>query len=164
LSTKQNAPLTIIVAGLDKGGAPRAAAYPAEMTETAVKAAADWSLKIGRAESEDALKLAKDLPHGSLFPSHKFEPPSIKRETYNSLIKNIQCNEPLAITYKDPWQMIEVGGSVLCEEEEGEGFYLCKVVGMSSDRKQLTCAWVGYPKLPHFKIKRSLVGLISVIK
>ena len=164
LNTKQNAPLTIVVVGLDKSGAPRASAYPADMTETAVKAAADWSLKIGRAESEEALKLAKDLPHGSLFPSLKFEPPSIKRELFNALIKNIQCNDPLAITYKDPWDMLEIGGTILCEEEPGEGYYLSKIIAMSKDRKVLTCAWVGYKGLPHFQVKRSLVGLISVIK
>ncbi len=161
---KQNSPLTIVVVGTDKSGGHRAAAYPAEMTETAVRAAADWSLKIGRAESEEALKLAKDLPHGSLFPSLKFEPPSIKRETYDALIKNITCNEPLAVTYKDPWDMIEVGGTVLCEEAPGEGFYLSKVVGMSSDRKLLTCAWLGYPKLPQFKVKRIAVGLVAIVK
>ena len=161
---KLNSPLTIVVVGLDKSGGHRAAAYPADMTETAVRAAADWSLKIGRAESEEALKLAKDLPHGSLFPSQKFEPPSIKRETYDALIKNITCNEPLAVTYKNPWDMIEIGGTVLCEEDPGEGYYVCRVVGMSKDRKVLTCAWAGYPKLPHFQIKRSLVGLIGVVK
>lgn len=163
MSTKKNAPLTIVVVGLDKSGAPRAAAYPADMTETAVRAAADWSLKIGRAESAEALDLLKTLAHGSLFPSQKFEPPSIKRETFDALLKTIKCTEPLAITYRDPWDMIEIGGSVLCEEEPGEGYYLCKVVGMSKDRKILTCAWAGY-KLPHFQVKRSLVGLIGVIK
>lgn len=164
MSTKKIAPLTIVVVGLDKGGAPRAAAYPADMTETAVRAAADWSLKIGRAESVEALELLKTLPHGSLFPSQKMEPPTIKRELFDALIKSITCNEPLAITYKDPWDMIEVGGTVLCEDEPGEGYYVCKVVGMSIDRKFLTCAWSGYPKLPHFKIKRSVVGLIGVVK
>jgi hypothetical protein len=164
MNTKQTAPLTIIVAGLDKSGAPRAAAYPAEMTETAAQAAADWSLKIGRAESAEALDLAKSLPHGSLFPSQKFEPPTIKRETYNLLIKTIKLNEPLAVTYKNPWDLLEIGGLCLCEEEPGEGYYLCKVVGISKDRKVLTCAWAGYPKLPHFQVKRALVGLISVIK
>ena len=157
-------PQTIVVVGLDKSGAPRAAAYPADMTETAVKAAAEWSLKIGRAESAEALELAKALPHGSLFPSHKMEPPTLKRETYDALIKSITCNEPLAITYKDPWDMVEIGGSVLCEEEPGEGYYLCKVVGMSPDRKILTCAWAGYPKLPHFKVKRIAVGLVAMVK
>ena len=167
MSTKQNATLTMVVSGLDKEGKPRAAAYPADMTETATKAAADWELMLGKVESEEALKLAKDLPHGSLFPSHKVQPPIIKRESYNALLKAISFKAGQGKTAKNDastpakfinsWNAVVAGSIVLHEQKRGEGYFPCKVTAVSSDLQTLTLVWVGYDDLPAQRVRSSLL-------
>lgn len=174
MNTKQNLPPTIVVSGLDKDGKPRAAAYPADMADTAAKAAVDWELMLGKADSEEALKLAKDLPHGSLFPSHKMQPPTIKRESYNALLKVISFQPAPGKAVKDdasksgkfinPWNAVVIGSTVLHEQKRGEGYFPCKVTALSSDLQTLTLVWVGYDDLPAMKVKRNQVGLIAWLK
>lgn len=65
-----------------------------------------------------------------------------------------------------PWDAIAVGSKVLAKSTEpGEdGYYLSTVEEISADKKTLTLKWVGYPKLPPFKVRRLAVGIIAVVK
>lgn len=162
--------LSIVVMGMDKDGKPRAVAYPTEMAEVAVRAASDWKLRVGKAENDAGLALAKNLPQGNLFPSDKMEPPAIKRETYNLLLKTIKLDSETSSPpetksggkYVDPWSLIVKGTTVLATENAAEGYFYCTVVSVAADR--LTLRWTGYPKLPSFQVKRNEVGLIGVVK
>jgi hypothetical protein len=170
LSTKKT-DLTIVVMGMDKDGTPRAAAYPTDMADTAAKAASDWKLRVGKADTDAGLALTKNLPHGGLFPSHKKEPPVIKRETYDLLLKVVRCDEASApaetasdAKYISPWEMIEKGSTVLATEDPTEGYFYCTVIATSKDRKTLTLKWRDYSELPSFQVRRNAVGIIGVVK
>ena len=178
MSTKEKRNPTIVVMGLDKDGRPRAAAYPIEMLEVATKAAETWKLRLGQAQNEGALALAQELPHGEKHDHKKVNAPTIKRETYDLLLKAINCEEKIAAAPKttdtptaqdkfaNPWDAIEIGGTVLWQADPAEGYFPCTVVGVSKDpaRRMLTLRWVGWPKLPSFQAKRIAVGLLAVIK
>ena len=176
LNAKEKRNPTIVVMGLDKDGRPRAAAYPAELLGQAAKAAEAWKLRLGRAENDGALALAQEIPHGEKHNHKKVNAPTIKRETYDLLLKAINCDEKIDETpktsdapadqdkYVHLWEVIEVGGTVLWQADPSEGYFPCTVVGVSKDRKLLTLKWRDYPKLPSFQAKRIAVGLIAVIK
>ena len=144
------------------------------MKQVAVESAAHWELQVGRVVGDRGLALVKDMPNGSLFPAHKMEAPTIKRATYNALLKVVGF-DPLPAEksesdaakpdkYINPWSAIVVGTKVLHQEDGDEGYYFCTVTGVSADLKILTLKWRDCPKLPTFKVKRIEVGLIQVEK
>lgn len=149
-------------------------AYPREMAETASKAASDWKLRVGKVDTEAGLAMAKDLPQGSLFPSSKMEPPVIKRETYNLLLKTINCEvattsskpEP-AIAPRpsaNPWDAIGIGSVVLAQVDKEEGYFPARVEKISGDGKTLYLKWKDYPSPPLFTMRRLVCGLIAKVK
>jgi hypothetical protein len=163
---------TIIVMGLGQDGKPRAASYRGEMAAVAQKDAAVWNLAVGKAETEAALALAKDLPSGELFPSAKMELPTIKRETFDLLLKAVRWSgDPNAKQPKSPeqanslWNVaITVGSTVLAFDRESGGYFPANVEKISADGKSLTCSWDGHPKIPHFTARRLAVGLLPMVK
>lgn len=162
---------TIVVMGLGQDGKPRAASYRGEMAEVAQKDAAVWNLAVGKAETDGALALSKDLPSGELFPSAKMELATIKRETFDLLLKAVKWNgDPTAKQpSKSPeqanslWNAITIGSTVLAFDKESGGFFSANVEKISADQKTLTCSWNGH-KLPHFTVRRLAVGLLPVAK
>ena len=172
MTTKRNQDCTIVVLGIHKDGRPRAAAYSAANEEIATKAAERWKLRLGYACDAAGMELMKGIPSGLQNPFEKVDAPVIKREIYDLLLKVLKP-EPSPIqsqigtaanTGFNPWEMIEVGSTVLWQSDPGEGYFPCSVVGMSNDRKMLTLKWIGYPKLPTVQAKRNAVGLIAVVK
>ena len=180
MNAKPKQTYTIVVFGIHKDGRPRAAAYSADQKAEAEKAASAWKLRIGNAQSDGALALAKDLPKGDAFPSTKFDAPTIKRETYNLLCKALAQEPegtphpkpspnppveglPVAIT-RDLWEAIEAGQTVLWQSDPEEGYFPCIVVSLFNDRQHLTLKWKGYPKLPEFRARRLAVGLLRQAK
>jgi len=160
---------TIIVMGLDKDGKPRAASYLSDTVETAEKDAAAWRLSVGKAETDAARALAKDLPSGELFPSAKMELPTIKRETFNVLLKAVKWESDPAAKRKqsakspeeasNPWDAIAIGSAVLAFDKESGGYFPANVEKISADQLTLTCSWNGF-KLPHFTVRKLAVGLL----
>ena len=63
-------------------------------------------------------------------------------------------------TSLNPWDAIEVGRVVLWRESKDEGWFECKVIAISDDRKTLTLKWRDYPTFKQFDVKRIAVGLI----
>jgi len=182
LNTKPNENLTIIVMGLDKYGRPRAAVYPSDKLAMATTASTKWKLPLGRAESDAALAVAKDLPNGANFPSEKLDAPTVKRETYNLLLKTITCegvpndkavgggtaeksktvDTRSTSTTLSPWDMIQVGSVVLACVDRDEGYFACRVEKISGPT--LTLRWKDFPKLPPFNHRRLAVGLLATGK
>lgn len=178
MNTKPKQTYTIVVFGIHKDGRPRAAAYLAGQKAEAEKAASAWKLRIGFARSDGALALAKDLPKGDVFPSSKFDAPTIKRETYNLLCKALTPEPedsppskspssspvegpPVAIA-QDLWSEIKEGSIVLAQSSDPEeGYFLCLVVGISKDKKRLSLRWVQWPKMPLHTVAREDVGLLK---
>lgn len=179
MSTKQNNSLSVVVMGLDADGKPHAAVFPASLVDMAAKAASDWKLRLGRAETDAALLVAKDLPHGRMFPSNKMGPPSVRRETYDLLLKVVKTEgqvPPSAASGKsgpevpssaapanpDPWEAIEVGSIVLWQADPTEGYFPCIVKSISKDR--VTLQWRDFKGFPTFQAKRNAVGLLAKAK
>lgn len=161
-------PNTIVVMGLNKkDGKPRAVAYPANDLDTATKSAAKWGLRVGRAEGDASLALVKDLPHGSLFPSHKMEPPAIDQETYNLLLKAIKYDPPppagpKSETAKPPldlWENLAVGDVVIAPDRDPNenGYWAATILSISKD--QLKLRFVD-SKLAPFTARRHSVAVL----
>jgi len=163
MTTKNNR--TIIVFGLDKDGKPRAGSYPSDMAETAEKEAEVWKLKVGKAETDAALAIAKDLPSGEMFPSSKMELPIITRETHDLLLKKIKGKalppvKPKSETAKPPdWQNLAVGDQVVAPDKEPleNGYWLATILSISKD--QLKLRFVD-SKLPPFTAHRHSVAIL----
>lgn len=180
MNARQKLTYQIVVLGIHKDGRPRAAAYSDDQKAEAEKAASAWKLRVGFAQTDGALALAKDLPKGEAFPSNKFDAPAIKRETYNLLCKALTSEPdgtpppkpspnppaegaPVAVAH-DPWEAIKEGDVVVAQTDPEEGYFACIVVGFSKDRQYVTLKWRDYPKLPEFKAKRTTVGLLRTVR
>jgi len=179
-----NAKQTVLVMmGLDKDQKPRAAIFAAEDTETVIKAATNMGLRVARAETPEAIAIAKQLPRGKLYGSGKGLLPLVRRDVYDKLAKLIlpgdaqaaaQASKPAAPPeesgpaaekpFRSPWDAIEVGATVLWQASKDEGWFESTVVSTSKDRKVLTLRWRDYPKLPQFNVKRFDVGIICKIQ
>src|SRR6185437_8063611 len=154
---------TIIVMGLDKEGKPRAASYLSDMAGIAKNDAAVWGLSLGKAETAPGLALLKDLPSGELFPSAKMELPTIKRETFNVLLKAVKWESDPAAKRKQsakspeeaskPGDATAIGSAVLAFDKESGGYFPANFEKISADQLTLTCSWNGF-KLPHFTVRK----------
>ena len=180
MNTKQT---MLVIMGLGADQKPRAATFAIEDVETAAKAANHMGLKLAKAETPEALTLAKQLPEGKLFASGKGLLPLVRREVYDKLVKLVtpvdakaavpaaKPAEPPATPavtaepgFKSAWHAIEVGATVLWRASKDEGWFEAVVVTISKDRKVLTMRWRDYPKLPNFNVKRFDVGIICKIQ
>ena len=129
MNTKQG---ILIIMGLGADQKPRAATFVMEDVETAAKAANHMGLKLAKADSAEALAMAKELPQGKLFASGKGLLPLVRREVYDKLLKLFtpvdakaavpaaKPAEPAAAAavtaepgFKSAWHAIEVGATVL---------------------------------------------------
>jgi hypothetical protein len=135
LNTK---PVTHVVFGQDKTGKPRAAVIPAMDLDTAHRAAASLGLKIGRADTPEALGLAQSLPELKVFATGKGLVPLVKKELYDRLTKLLapvaatppasqpnttKVSASPAADLKSPvavnlWEAIKPGSVVLCYDPE----------------------------------------------
>jgi hypothetical protein len=172
----------LVMLGLDKDQKTRAATFAIEDTETAVKVASTMGLRLARAETPEAIAIAKQLPKGKLYGSGKGLLPLVRREVYDKLAKlilpaNAQAASPASKPaaqpaetasaagkpFLSPWDAIEIGATVLWHASKDEGWFEAIVVKISKDRKVLTMRWRDYPKLPQFNVKRFDVGIICKI-
>ena len=83
-----------VVFGQDKEGTPRAATIPPADLEVATKAAGSMGLKVGRADTPEALSLAMPLPLVRIFATGKGLVPLVKKELYERLSKAVATIEP----------------------------------------------------------------------
>ena len=66
----------------------------------------------------------------------------------------------------NPWDLIEVGSTVLCQSPDpGDGFYPCTVTAVKNTTI-LTVKWIGYSTATYkpFDVSRNEVGLICKVK
>ena len=64
----------------------------------------------------------------------------------------------------NPWDALEPGATVLWRVDPKEGWFECKIVAVSKDRKHLSLKWRDWPSFPQMEVKRLAVGLLSVVK
>jgi hypothetical protein len=87
-------PSPFVVLGLDEVGKPRAATFGYQDQVAATKAASVMGLKIGRADSPEAVALIKQLPLGRVFATGKGLMPLVKRDIYDRLLKLLKLDDP----------------------------------------------------------------------
>jgi|GEM_PF-1898161 len=128
----------LVIFGLGKDQKPRAARFKLQDEEVACKAAHAMELGIGRAETPEAISLAKGLPEGKPFATGKSLLPLAKRDGYEKLIKVIAPLDPKVLAkvqekagpaptraegpqlVPNPWQAITMGSTVLVLDPELE--------------------------------------------
>src|ERR1035441_10242172 len=150
----------LVMMGLDKDQKPRAATFAPEDTETVIKAATNMGLRVARAETPQAIAIAKQLPKGKLYGSGKGLLPLVRRDVYDKLAKLIlpadaqppaqaptpaeKPGEP-AVTAEPGFKIAshseEVRATVLWRASKDEGWFEAVVVTISKDRKILTMKW-----------------------
>lgn len=182
LSTKHTVYLAF---GLDRDGKPRAATIPPDDLSVATKAAATMGLKIGRAETPDALKLTKTLPEVRIFATGKGLVPLVKKAVFEALTKTVVIveaaaksgNNDMAVPSKaaeptpqkatapnveiDPWTKLTPGDEVVAPDKEPleNGYWLARILSISKDGSKLTLRWVD-SKLPPFTARRHSVAIL----
>jgi hypothetical protein len=62
-----------------------------------------------------------------------------------------------------PWEALEPGAVVLWRVDPKEGWFECKIVAVSKDRKTLSLKWRDWPSFPQFDVKRLAVGIICKV-
>lgn len=68
--------------------------------------------------------------------------------------------EPTKASSPNPWDVIEVGATVLHRASKDEGYFECSVTAISKDKKTLTLKWRDYPSFKPFDVRRLSVGLV----
>lgn len=63
----------------------------------------------------------------------------------------------------NPWELIEVGATVLYRASKDEGWFECKVLEKKNGNT-LVLKWKDYPGFPPFDARRTAVGLICTVK
>jgi len=170
MGAKQDQEFVIVVHGLSKDDSrPRAAAYAASSRDVAEKAAEKWNLRIGYVVDDAGRELAKEVPSGIQHPFNKVDAPTIKRETYDLLLKVLKA-EPtvtppspvkIATQQSNPWETVQPGQTVLWSSDPSEGYFPAVVVSVSKDGASVTLRWRDYPKLPELKARKSALGLLK---
>lgn len=174
----------LVIFGLGKDQKPRAARFKLTDEEVALRAAHAMGLGIGRAETPEALTLAKGLPEGKPFATGKSLLPLARKDAYDKLIKAITPLDPkvlakfqdkpapdaAAVTAgratqpsKDLWDSIAIGSVVLCLDPEpgpDRSYWPAVVTEVSKDLRTLTMRWKSFPTPKPFTAKRFAVGLL----
>jgi hypothetical protein len=84
----------LFVYGLDEGGKPKGARFPATETEKVLPVATAMKLQSSQACSEEVVSLGMKLPVGRTYARGKAFIPNIKRDLYDKLLAAIaSCNE-----------------------------------------------------------------------
>ena len=178
----------LVIFGLGKDQKPRAARFKLQDEEVACRAAAAMELGIGRAETPEAMSLAKGLPEGKPFATGKSLLPLAKKDTYEKLIKAIAPLDPKDIgevqndasgapkpaagsgsvrLIPDPWAAITVGSTILCLDPEPgpeRSFWPAVVTEVSKDSRTLHVRWKNFPTPKPFPVKRIAAGLIAKVQ
>lgn len=180
MNTKQTVYLAF---GLDRDGKPRAATIPPDDLSVAIKAAATMGLKIGRAETPDALKLTKTLPEVRIFATGKGLVPLVKKAVFDALTKTVVIVEASAKpgssemaapskgvespaqkaappnTETDLWAKLAVGDDVIAPDKNPNenGWWAATILSISKD--QLKLRFVD-SKLPPFTARRHSVAIL----
>ena len=182
-----NAPEAILVIyGLGKDKKPRAARFALADEEVALRAAHAMELGVGRAETSEAVALAKSLPEGKPYATGKSLLPLAKKDTYDKLLKAITPLDPKVLAKfqenaasaspsssnprggYNPWAEIRVGSVVLALDPEPgpERSYWPAIVTEVSSKdggRVLWLRWKNFPTPKPFPVKRVAVGLIAKI-
>jgi len=80
----------LVVYGLGKDDRPHAARFDVADQPAVQKAAALMGFKLGRAEGDVLLGVAKQLPQGKIFATGRSLVPYVKRELYDQLLGQLQ--------------------------------------------------------------------------
>jgi len=95
MTTKTNTQTAcLVVYGLGKDDRPHAARFDVADQPAVQKAAALMGFKLGRADGDVLLDLAKQLPQGKIFATGRSLVPYIKRELFDQLVGQLQNNTP----------------------------------------------------------------------
>jgi hypothetical protein len=134
-------------------------------------------LRIGRAETPEAIAIAEELPEGKIFATGKSLMPLMRREIYEKLLNSITLIDPKMVAKPEtaaptpatpspfnPWDAIEVGAVVLWCADPKEGWFEATVTAVSRDKKKLTLNWRDFKGFKPFEVKRNAVGLICRIQ
>ena len=73
---------------------------------------------------------------------------------------NAPAASPAKAVPTDPWDKIELGATVLYQENKGDGWWECIVAGISKDQSTLTLKWRDFKLYKPFDVKRIRVGLL----
>jgi hypothetical protein len=177
----------LFVYGLDEGGKPKGARFPATETEKVLPVATAMKLQSCQACSEQIADLGMKLPVGRIYARGRAFIPNIKRELYDKLLAAIgSCKEghdhshvegtaassatpapteagailpPLASGLPQNWESIAAGNMILAHESPGEGWW--EAIVISRDDAILTLRYRDYPKAPKFERHVSTVALIN---
>lgn len=71
--------------------------------------------------------------------------------------------QPAKALSHNPWELIEVGATVLYRASKDEGWFECKVLEKKAGNT-LVLKWKDYPGFPAFDARRTAVGLICTVK
>ena len=175
----------LVIYGLGKDQKPRAARVKLQDEEVALRAAAAMELGIGRAETPEAISLAKGLPEGKPFATGKSLLPLAKKDSYEKLIKVITPVDPKVLAkvqekagpaptraegpqlVPNPWQAITTGSTVLVLDPEPgpeRSYWPAVVTEVSKDGRMLHVRWKNFPTPKPFPVKRIAVGLIAKVQ
>ena len=154
---------------------PRGAKFPADNASPVRKAAQLMKLRIGVADSPEAMALLKDVPQGRIYDSGKALLPLIKRELYDRIAAAIKFEEIEAdktvtpaeqasgTTAADPWAALKPGNIVLAADP-GQGWFEATVLSIDDKKQTLSLRWRDYPKFPNFSRPRIAVGILAPSK
>lgn len=104
-----------VVLGLDKEQKSRAALIHPNDLEAATKAAVSMGFKIGRADSPQALQMAKQLPDAKVFVSGKGLVPLVRKDIYEWLSKGLTLIDAKAESPSKDGDKADVAPSSLAE-------------------------------------------------
>jgi len=175
----------LVIFGLGKDQKPRAARFKLQDEEVACRAAAAMELGIGRAETPEAISLAKALPEGKPFATGKSLLPLARKDSYDKLIKVIIPLDSKVLAkvqekagpapapaggpqlVPNPWQAITMGSTVLCLDPDPgpeRSYWPAVVTEISKDGRTLHVRWKNFPTPKPFPVKRIAVGLIAKVQ
>jgi hypothetical protein len=168
----------LVIYGLGKDTKPRLARFAQSEEDAALRAAHAMGLGVGRAETPEAIALAKNLPAGKPYATGKSLLPLAKKDTYDKLLKAITPLDPELVakaleatpagpaSQGSPWSEIRVGSVVLALDPEPgpeRSYWPAVVTEVSKDGRTLFMRWKNFPTPKPFSAKRVAVGLIAKI-
>jgi hypothetical protein len=169
----------IVILGCGNDDKPHAARFELSDLAAARRAAAMMNFRLGKATTDRALALAKNLPEGKIFAPGKGLLPLVKSEIFDELTAHLDfelAGDPPGCTPAaedlDPqtrsaveqlWGQIKAGSQVLVFEQ-GEGRYphwcAAIVTAVSKDKETLTVRWRDYYGWGVFPVNRSAVAVL----
>jgi hypothetical protein len=154
---KANTAPTIIVFGLDPTGKPKAATFPAQQAELAIRAAEFMKLRVLKIDHPELAEFAAQLPVGKIHASGHGFVPQLRTAIYDRLL---QFADPApAPGLPATWDGIDVGHLVIARDDENAGWWEAIVVAKDGD--MLTLKWRDYPKQAQVRLHAAAVALLK---